>query len=285
MRAVRSRVFGGLGLGLGFGLGLALALPSVAAAQADPQTLADIRQDLTVLYGQIQGLKHELSTTSGPTAPVEARSVLDRVDAIEAELQRLTAKTEELGNRVSVVVKDGTNRIGDLEFRLCELEPGCDVGKLGDTPTLGGGTMPQAPVAARPATKPQVQMAVGEQADFDRAKAALDSGSFRAAADQFAAFAETYPAGPLTAPAHVMRGEALAGLGETPDAAKAYLHAFSADPKGPEAPKALLRLGQSLGDLGQTDEACVTLDEVGVRFPGTPAAGEAQSSRTRLGCP
>lgn len=268
------------------GLALAVALPLAAVAQGDPQTLADIRQDLGALSSQIQQLKSELAATPGRKPPVEAGSVLSRVDAIESELQRLTAKTEELENRIAVVVKDGTNRLGDLEFRLCELETGCDVGKLGDTPSLGGGAVPKAPapVAARPAVKPQAQMAVGEQADYDRAKAALDSGSFQSAADQFATFAETYPAGPLTAPALVLRGEAMTGLGDTAEAARAYLHAFSADPKGPEAPKALLRLGESLGRLGQTNEACVTLEEVGARFPGTPAAGDAAAARGRLGC-
>ncbi len=59
------------------------------------------------------------------------------------------------------------------------------------------------------------QLAVGEQADFDRAKAALDSGDFRSAADLFATFTETYTGGPLTGRGAFLRGEALAGLGET----------------------------------------------------------------------
>ncbi|MCQ8811847.1 hypothetical protein NQU36_28345, partial [Escherichia coli] len=70
-------------------------------------------------------------------APVGA-TTLERVDAIEAELTRLTARTEELQGRVERVVADGTNRLGDLEFRVCELEPGCDIGEIGDTLPIGG---------------------------------------------------------------------------------------------------------------------------------------------------
>ena len=109
-------------LGLAFG-------PVVAQAQ-DAQTLADVRQELTVLNVEVQKLRRELSTTGGAGAPVASGSVLDRVNAMESELQRLTSKTEELENKVNRVVTDGTNRIGDLEFRLVELEGG-DVGSTG----------------------------------------------------------------------------------------------------------------------------------------------------------
>jgi hypothetical protein len=68
------------------------------------------------------------------------------VNSIEAELSRLTARTEELSNRIDRIVADGTNRIGDLEFRLVELEGG-DVSRLGETSTLGGGAAPAVTAA------------------------------------------------------------------------------------------------------------------------------------------
>jgi tol-pal system protein YbgF len=266
-------------------LGLLLTLLAApAAAQDQARTLADIRQELSVLAVEIGQLRRELSTTGAPSGAGAAGSTLERVDLIEAALRDLTARTEELQFRVDRIVTDGTLRLGDIEFRLCEIEPGCDVGSLGETPTLGRGEAPPPP---RPAPKPPAggaELAVGEQADFDRAKAALDSGSFRSAADLFAAFAETYPGGPLTAQANFHRGEALAGLGETAPAARAFLTAFSSDPAGPQAPAALLKLGQSLGTLGQLPEACVTLGEVGTRFPENAAAAEAQAARAALGC-
>ena len=60
------------------------------------------------------------------------------MDTIEAELSRLTARTEEVELKLNRVVSDGTNRIGDIEYRLCEVTEGCDPTTLGATPTLGG---------------------------------------------------------------------------------------------------------------------------------------------------
>ncbi|MGL5012635.1 MAG: tol-pal system protein, partial [Paracoccaceae bacterium] len=63
------------------------------------------------------------------------------------------------------------------------------------------------------------------------------------------------------------------------------LEAFSGAPDGALAGEALLKLGQGLGALGQQQDACVTLAEVGVRFPGTIDATNAQVSMQGLGCP
>ena len=192
-------------------------LSGPATAQQD-QTLADIRQELTALYVEVQRLKRELSTTGSPSVNLSGTGALERIDTIEAELQRLTNKAEELEFRIESVVTDGTNRIGDLEFRLCELEPACDISSLGDTPSLGGdvgqeGNGPE--ISGLPVEpQPDTQLATQERADFDRAMAALDAGEFRAAADQFAVFNQTYPAGPLAAEADLRRGVALESLGD-----------------------------------------------------------------------
>ncbi len=250
---------------------------------AQDETLADIRQELSVLFVEIQRLKRELSTTGGVATAIGG-DTLQRVDLIEAELQYLTAKTETLENRINSVVADGTNRIGDLEFRLCELEADCDIGSLGQTTTLGGDAGATPTVETAPAQEDTTQLAVGERADFDRAVAALDEGDFNAAAEQFAAFTVNYPGGPLSSEAHFLRGEALSALEQTSGAARAYLESFSGDPNGRRAADALLRLGESLADLGQVNEACVTLGEVAARFPGAAQVSEAEAERTRLGC-
>jgi tol-pal system protein YbgF len=263
-----------------------LALPVAAPVAAQDQTLADVRQELTVLFVEIQRLKTQLSTTGAPQSNLGGSALLDRVDSIERELQRLTARTEQIEFRVSSVVKDGTNRVGDLEFRLCELEPGCDVGKLGDTPTLGGGALPEAtgqtpgPAPAAPGGK----FAVGEQGDFDRARAQFDAGEYADAADALDRFSQVYSGGPLSIEATILRGDALSQILDWNGAARAYLEGFSGAPNGPRAPEALLKLGKYLGELGQTEEACITLGEVSMRFPGGSTSAEAETARAALGC-
>ena len=266
-------------------LALVLALPAPAAlAQSRPETLADIRQELSVLWVEIQRLRTELSTTGSPSG-VSGGSTLERVDAIERELRRLTSSTEGLQIRVDSLVTDGTNRIGDLEFRLCELEDDCDIGTLGDTPTLGGGTAPMA-VTSLPAVSGSTgpRLAEAEQSDFDRAMTAYTSGDFAAAAQGFQAYTDTYPGGALSAEAHFWRGEAEAGQGAWNRAARAYLASFSGAPDAPRAPESLYRLGTSLNELGQRDEACLTLGEVEIRYPASAIVQDARTAIARLGC-
>jgi len=275
-----------------------LSFPAVSGAQTNDETLADIRQELSVLYVELRKLKRELNTTGSAGQLSSGGTLLDRVNAIESELQRLTAKTEQLEHRVQSVAEDGANRIGDLEFRLCELESDCDVGALGEGSTLGGiATGPASGMdggegsggtagedAASGTDSDMPQLAVSEEADFERAKAALDAGNYAEAAEQFATFQRSYPGGPLTARAGLLRGEALEKSGQLKEAARAYLDTFSADQAGPDAPQALSRLGWALGQLGQVEQACVTLSEVSNRFPDSAAVSDARATMSDLGC-
>jgi tol-pal system protein YbgF len=272
---------------------LALAFAQPLSAQ-DQQTLADIRQELTVLHVDIQRLKRELSTTGGANSGVPAQgSVLDRVAAIEAGLQGLTAQTEQLEYRINRIVADGTNRIGDLEFRLVELEGG-DIAALGETTTLGrdgtsGDTAATGATTGAGSSLPtgatDSELAIGEQADFDAAELALKAGEHQLAAEKFAIFTQAYPGSPLAPKADFERGKALDGLGDTREAARAYLASFTGNAEGETAPKALFELGAALGRLGQVDQACITLSEVDVRFPGQSIVAQAVAERAALGCP
>ena len=258
-----------------------LVLPLPLAAQDRAQTLADIRAELVVLKGEIDGLKAELVPTGTASGSGANGPALQRLDTIEAALVSLTSKAEVIENRLNRVVSDGTNRIGDIEFRLTELGGG-DLSTIPATPPLGGDTGAPAPAVAPATGGPE--LAVSEQADFDRAKGVLGQGDFRTAADLFATFTQTYMGGPLTQEAHVLHGDALAGLGETANAARSYLEAFSGAPDGTQAPVALFKLGQSLGQLGQGPEACVTLAEVGTRFPGSQPAADAVAAMQAFRC-
>ncbi len=272
-------------------------LPVGAMAQDRAQTLADVKAELAALASEFSSLKQELVSSGAAANGSAGADPLGRMDAIEAQLVRLTAKTEAVELKLGQVVADGTNRIGDIEFRLCELTEGCDPGSLPATPELGASAevAPTAdppstdtPETDTPATDPAAsdapEMAINEQADFDRAQAVLDSGDFRTAADLLATYAQTYPGGALAQQAGILRGDALTQMGDTAKAARSYLDAFSGAPEGAMAGQALTKLGQSLGKLGQTPEACVTLAEVGKRFPGSADDSNAKAAMQGLGC-
>ena len=261
-------------------------LPFGVAAQDRTQTLADIRAELAGLAAEFNALKAELVSSGATSTGAAGGDALQRMDTIEAELARLTARTEAVELQLNRVVADGTNRIGDMEYRLCEVTEGCDPANLGATSVLGGdaGAATTAPVVVTDPPAGGGELAVSEQADFDRAKGVLGQGDFRGAADLFATYAQSYPGGPLIPEAHFLRGEALTSLGETSDASRAFLDAFTAAPDGPFAPDALLRLGEGLGKLGQVQEACVTLGEVGLRYPGSLAASQSTVAMQGFGC-
>jgi tol-pal system protein YbgF len=273
---------------------LALSLTAGALPAQQAETLADIRQDLSVLYVELQRLRTELSTT-GSTGLNVGGNTIDRVNTIESALQALTSKTEEIEYRIGRVVEDGTNRIGDMEFRLCEIEPGCDVGALGSTPRLGGGDAGVAGAPPPPPTSGSTndgalpssvggELAMSEENDFRRAQEALATSDFRGAADLFATFRQTYPGSPLEAAVLLGQGKALEGDGDMRGAARAYLDSYSGYPQSEVAPEALFRLGRSLGQIGSVQEACVTLREVSLRYPGASVVPDAQSEITALAC-
>ncbi|MER5171763.1 tol-pal system protein YbgF [Thioclava sp. GXIMD2076] len=268
------------------GLALMAGLPAFAQ---DQQSLADIRSELAQLSTQVQSLRQELvSSGSQGLQAAGGASALQRMDTMEASLSRLTSQTEELQNKINRVVSDGTNRIGDLEFRVCEMEQGCDIGSLGTTKPLGGEAATAAPAPAPAASNGSGQssadLAMNEQSDFDRAKGVLDQGDFPRAAKELAAFAQSYTGGPLSDDALYYQGEALQKSGDMAGAARAWLNAFSTYPDGDKAPESLTKLGWALGQLGQRNEACTALGQVGTRYPQATAVSEAQSEMSKLGC-
>ena len=277
-------------LTLSAALMISAAIPALAQDANRAQTLADIKTELGQLQAEIDGLRQELKS-SGAAGLQKAggSSALERMDSMELSLSHLTDRVEEAQNRINRVVADGTNRVGDLEYRVCEMEENCDIATLGKTKPLGGdagaGTAAVSVTGPAPDSAPTgPDLAINEKADYEAGKKAYDAGDYASAADLLETFKETYPGSPLMGDAMYYRGDALAKTGDTANAARAWLAGFSADPNGKRAGDNLLALGKALGQLGQTSEACTTLGQVGARFPGSSASMEAQTARQSLGC-
>jgi tol-pal system protein YbgF len=264
-----------------------LTLAGPTNAQDQGQNLADIQAELTVLNGQIEQLRNELVRSGAAGGlPVDAATALTRLDQLEAELRRLTDRVDVLTNDVIRITEDASNRVGDIEFRLTELEGG-DTSVRPEPSLLGGGVTRPRPRPIAPAVAPEGSgaLAVSEQGDFDAAVAAAESGDNARAATLFSEFLQDYPGGPLTTEAQYRRGEALAATEDWRGAARSFLDAFSGAPQDPQAPNALFQLAVSLGKLGQVSEACLTLTEVDTRYPGSAVAGDVAVERQALACP
>ncbi|MDG2404593.1 MAG: tol-pal system protein YbgF [Paracoccaceae bacterium] len=259
-----------------------LSVPAALSSDERAETLADIRQSLTLLHVEISKLRRELIPSSDVDVLWMGDTMLTRIDSVEQVLTSLTSKTEELEFRISRIIADGTNRIGDLEFRLVDLEGG-DVSQLAEISTLGGDVAIETAIPV-PKDPPNLQMAVGEQADFSRASQAFEQEDFAKAADLLGRFIDTYPGGPLNPQAFVVRGKAFEALGDTKAAAQSYLESYSRHPQAEVAPEALLRLGLALDSLQQTKAACKTLGEVVLRFPQSTQVTEAQLKMKGLNC-
>ena len=69
-------------------------------------------------------------------------------------------------------------------------------------------------------------------------------------------------------------------------AANDYLESFSIGPSGEYSPKTLFGLGVSLGAIGEKEQACLTLDEVGMRFPdiGSVLSQDVEKAKKLLNC-
>lgn len=264
-----------------------LALP----LSAQEPTLADLRAELSTLRSDLQSLRGEL-VASGAAGFQAAGGdeAIDRMNAMEGQLSRLTDRIEQLQNRINRIVEDGTRRLGDIEFRLCEVDETCDLGAL-TTPELGGmssgGIAGPQVLPATPSTEPgrsPKATTSAEQADFDRANEALGSGDFQRAAQLFGDVARQHAGGPLTAEALYLRGTALDRAGDSKGAAAAWLEGFAASPDGPRAGESLLGIARVIAEDGDAMAACLYLAEIPARFPGSDSAAEAERRMTVLNC-
>jgi TolA-binding protein len=267
--------------------------PALAQA-SDParaQTLADLRAEIAALSADLSELRREF-LASGSAAQTGGGTLLDRIVTLESEIMRLTGATEALDLRLRRIVDDATLRIGDLEYRLTELEGG-DTSALGTTQPLGGDTPAESAPAAADAAPAEGAVApdptdagdaIGTAAE--QAGARLDAGDPAGALAILDAAIAAAPDDPAMGELDLLRGEALLSLGRPIDAAQAFLDSVSGSPDAPWSATALLRLGATLGSLGETVDACLALTEVVTRHPADVAAvAEADRLRATFSCP
>lgn len=237
------------------------------------------------------------ATTAPSTTAVT--DILVRLDALEGQLQRLTARSEEQANALS-----------QMEARLAALETATNApiasgatgfGAPGSPPAATNPTLaparpaptatapvarppapaPSLPVATAPApaaapsaarlaavqaiTKPQTTDAGDDE--YSYGFRLWNAGFFPEARQQLTSFVERYPNHSRISYGRNLLGRAFLDDNMPNEAARWFLQNYQANKAGERAPDSLLYLGESMIALGDTAKACIALAEFGETYP------------------
>lgn len=248
-------------------------------------------------------------TTPSTTAVTD---ILVRLDALEAQLQGLTARSEEQSNQLAA-----------LETRLAALEG------TGAVPAAGTVTAPApvtsaaantvaaslpavqpAPAATRPAkpaptpapapaaspsaarlaavqaiTKPQTADAGDDE--YSYGFRLWSAGFYPEARQQLTRFVEQYPNHSRISYGRNLLGRAFLDDNMPEEAARWFLRNYQANKAGERAPDSLLYLGAAMIAMKDTKRACIALAEFAETYPLVASgrlASEYQANRARVTC-
>ena len=254
----------------------------------------------------------EVDTSSPTPAPLPAQDsgstgavtdILARLDAVEAQMARVTARSEETSYALQ-----------QLEQRLQALEaaPAAGVPAIGVIPAPGG----PAPVAAQPASQPAAAIAPASSSQTRTsapspervaavqaiAKPQTDdagddeysygfrlwqAGFFPEAQQQLALFLQRYPNHARTSWGRNLLGRAYLDNGQPREAATHFFENYQADKQSDRAPDSLLYLAESMIAINDTNRACIALAEFGDGYPAL-ATGRLKEqydrNRSRVRC-
>ncbi|MCW1382299.1 hypothetical protein OLX02_05645 [Novosphingobium sp. KCTC 2891] len=305
-------------LALGMAATLApLAAPVPALAQAQETTESRLRRieaELRAVQRKVfpdgagKTFGPEITAPAAPVAPTPGNAattplsdLLTRMDAVEAQLQRLTAASEE-----------NQDRMGKLEARIVALEPPVPVETAAPAPAPSASTPAIAttpasaqpapapvPVAApQPAPKPAPKpapvatpkpaspsadrvaavQAIEKPATDDKAEDEYAYGYrlweakfFPEAQQQLGRFVQQYPKHKRISFARNLLGRAYLDDDKPGTAAQWFLQNYQTDKAGERAADSLLYLGVAMARLKETKRACVAYAEFKTAYPAEAA--------------
>jgi TolA-binding protein len=258
-----------------------------------------------------QGAAGSATATAQPaTTPVT--DLLSRMDALEAQVARLTAQVEENGNRLS-----------KIEARLAPQAPASPAPEPSPAavapapavtpspaaspaprPVATASPAPRAVASPAPAASPRpaasatsapsaqrlaaVRAIVKPQTDdpgddeYSYGFRLWDAKFYPEAQQQLKLMIDRYPRHARISHARNLLGRAFLDDGKPREAATWFLQNYQADKRGDRAPDSLLYLAESMRRLNDTNRACIALAEFGDSYP-SDAAGrlKAQYEQTR----
>ena len=210
--------------------------------------------------------------------------VLARLDALESQLQRLTAQYEEGSNAVRLLQE----RVETLEAgRTSELptstgtnmtsgttQSSSNAGPSGPLPVAVSQPSPDRLAAVQQIAKPQTGDAGDDE--YSYGFRLWDAGFYPEAQQQLTMFVEQYPNHSRASFGRNLLGRAYLDDNKPSEAAPWFLQNYQDDRNGARAGDSLLYLAEAMIALDDTKRACIALAEFGETYPAL-AAGRLQN--------
>ena len=291
---------------------LAVSSPVAAQSSGDDARLRKIEAELRALQREVfpggdgRFFTPEIDTaqqpvnapTPGTPSPSVLTDVLTRLEAIEAQLARLTARTEE-----------GENRLGIVEEKLTELESqrigpmlnGGDSAVSSNVDAMTGnnsanaangkeqpeaaGPSPERLAAVQAIAKPQTEDAGDDE--YVYGFRLWEAKLYPEARQQLRSYVDNYPDHWRQSYGRNLLGRAYLDDGMAREAATWFFENYQSDKQGVRAPDSLLYLAKSMIELGDTNRACIALAEFGDKYAALASgrlSSDYEQSRGRVDC-
>lgn len=295
-----------------------LVSPAALAQDATAKALADrlnrLERQMSDLerwsYSGGKGAPPPRSAADGPPPSVGQLTDAElRLSRLENQLRQLNGEIERMGHDVRSFGQRLDKLVGDVDFRLTEIErqlsqrpAGPAAATTGSVPPSGNATMPATlgvvanrgqaadagPAPAQDSATQTAALPAGTPMEqYDYAYSLLSKQKLGEAQQAFESFLQQNGDDKLAGNAQYWLGEIYYTNGELQQAAKAFLEGVQRWPDGNKAPDSLLKLAISLRRLNQVEDACATMQELDKRFPDmeTRIRRRLDSERKTAGCP
>ena len=294
-----------------------VAVPASAQDASGEARLRKLEAEVRAIQRQVfpgsdgRYFEPEVSTATtarpGPTTPstTAVTDILIRLDALEAQMQALTAQTEQNANGLAQVQA----RLSALEAGTAPATTVAATTAAATTPaatttppraitpaaTTPAATTPVAAAATGPSAqrlaavqtiaKPQTEDA-GED-EYSYGFRLWDAKFFPEAQQQLALYIEKYPRHARISFGRNLLGRAFLDDGKPRDAATWFLRNYQADKNGDRAGDSLLYLAESMIAMKDTSRACIALAEFAETYPALATgrlASQYEANRKKVTC-
>lgn len=230
-----------------------------------------------------------------PPATTPVTDILVRLDAIEAQLQTLTARSEEQANtlaqfetRLAAIEATKAPVIVPEVIDTAASQPAVASGAVAATqpaPALASAPTAERIAAVQAIAKPQTDDAGDDE--YSYGFRLWNAQFYPEARQQLTKFVEQYPDHALISFGRNLLGRAFLDDSLPEEAARWFLRNYQADKNGARAADSLLYLGQSMVAMKDTRRACIALAEFGETYPLIASgrlADEYQATRAKVTC-